>query len=159
MILEMLGRPAEHVKEALNTLVVKLGAEKGINVTNKNYHEPKLAEGSKDLFTTFAEIEAELDTIDIYFMLLFAYLPSHIEIISPEKLSFMNYEFNELGNKITARMHDYDAITKKSMSERDFLLQKLQESAPEVYKQITTPPEPPKEQEEVTKKKSKPKKK
>ncbi|MAG23971.1 hypothetical protein CMI47_00175 [Candidatus Pacearchaeota archaeon] len=153
MILEILGRPKDHVKEALNTLVVKLGAEKGVNILNKNYNEPKLAEGAKDLFTTFAEVEAEFETIDTYFMILFAYLPSHIEIIHPEKLAFMNFEFNELGNKITARMHDYDAITKKTIAERDFVLQKLQEAAPDIHKQITTPPETKQEPPKKPKKK------
>ena len=56
LIIEILGRPAEHVKESLNMLVVKLGSEKGVKIIDKKYHEPAPVENSKDLFTTFAEV-------------------------------------------------------------------------------------------------------
>ena len=38
-------------------------------------------------------------------------------------------------------MHDYDAITKKNINERDFVLDKLREAAPHVFKALTTPPQ------------------
>ena len=35
MILEILGRPAEHVTEALKGIVEKIGAEKGVKLLKK----------------------------------------------------------------------------------------------------------------------------
>ena len=78
IILEILGRPADNVKEALNTLVVKLGSEKGISLLEKIYHDPVPLEGSKDLFTAFAELTLKLDALANYFGILFAYIPSHL---------------------------------------------------------------------------------
>lgn len=168
-ILEILGRPVEHVKEALNTLVLKLGSEKGINIIDKEIHEPVLVENSKDLFTSFADVQLEIDSLEKYFAVLFAYMPSNVEITSPPNLTLSNAILNELGNSLIQRLHQYDAIAKSSIAEREFLLGKIKEISPETFKTITTPPEkanapteettPPKETETPKKEKEKIKKK
>lgn len=135
IILEILGKPSEYVKESLQTLVTKLGSEKGFKILEKKYHDPKPVEESKGLFTAFADVTVELDTIDNYFGLLFAYLPSHIDIINPEKINLTNYDLNILANKLVQRLHEYDAIAKKIGYERDMFLSKLQEVAPQLFKQ------------------------
>ncbi len=137
MVLEILGRPAEHIKNALVNLVDKLGSEKGVKVTEKTIHEPVEVKESKDLHTTFAEVSVEFDSLANYFGVLFAYMPAHIEISSPSSFALSNAELNELGNKIIGRIHDYDAITKKFIYERNFLLSKLREVAPGMFKQVT----------------------
>jgi len=137
LMIEILGKPEEHIKEAMRTLITKLGAEKGVQVLNKTYHEPKKIENS-DLFTTFAEADVELDSLSNYFGIIFAYMPSHIEITSPEKITLSNHDLNELGGALAQRLHNYDAITKQAIGEKEFVLEKLRESAPEVFKQITT---------------------
>ena len=140
LLLEILGRPKEHVKEALTTLVLKLGAEQGVKITNKILHEPQPVKDSQTLFTSFAEIDLELDSLQRYVMVIFTYMPSHIEIISPEKIAISNAELNEVGNAITQRLHHYDAVTKNTIVERNTLLQKLKEIAPHLF---------PKQQESV----------
>lgn len=132
-VIEILGRPADHVKEALNTIVVKIGSEQGVKIIEQKYHDPIPVKESKDLFTAFAEVVAELDSIMNYFGIIFAYLPAHIEIIKPENLSFISSDFNDVGNRLVQRLHDYDAITKKVLMERDMLLEKLKEVAPELF--------------------------
>ncbi|MEK6855235.1 MAG: hypothetical protein AABX73_03355 [Nanoarchaeota archaeon] len=133
LVIEILGRPPEHVKEGLDILIERLGSEKGVKLLNKNCHEPVQIQDSKDLFTAFAEIELELDSLENYFGILFAYMPSHIEIIHPEKIALANTELNTLGNLLVQRLHDYDAITKKALIEKDVLLKKLQEISPELF--------------------------
>ncbi len=127
IILEILGRPKEHITEALNNLINKLGTEKGTRVIEKTVHDPIEVENSKDLFTTFAEILVELDSLDSYFGLIFAYMPSNIEIIAPQKITLANTELNELASKIIHRLHDYDAIAKKAIIENQILAKKIQE--------------------------------
>lgn len=133
LILEILGRPQEHVKETLNTLAVRLGSEKGVKVTNTHYHDPIPAENSDSLFSAFAELDVEFESLEALYTILFSYLPAHIEIISPESLSQSNNDLNDLTNAILKRMHDYDAITKKALYERELLLKKLKEVAPEIF--------------------------
>lgn len=159
LVLEILGRPAEHIKSALSTLVERMSSEKGVKVTEKIIHEPTEVKDTKDLYTAFAEVTVEFDAVANYFGVLFAYMPSHIEIISPEKIELINIDLNELGNKLLARLHDYDALTKKAMYERDFLLGKLKEVAPEVFKKLISHNPSQVQAKAASKKEKKPKKK
>lgn len=136
MMIEILGRPADHVSSALQELVEKLGTEKGVKVLEKTLHEPHEVENSKDLFTAFAEIDVEFDALQNYFATIFAYMPSHIEIISPEKISLSNHDLNELGNALTQRLHNYDAVTKNVLTNSQIILEKLKEVAPKTYEKL-----------------------
>ncbi len=135
LVLEILGRPPEHVKEALHSIVSKIGEEKGVKVLEKKLHEPTEIKDSKDLFTAFAEITVEMDNIGNFFGIVFAYMPSHIELLSPERFSLTNYDLNDMGNKIIQRLHGYDAITKNVIAERDLFYTKLKEIAPHLFQQ------------------------
>ena len=135
MILEILGRPPEHITEALNQLITKLGTEKGVKILSKTLHEPKPIEKSRGLFTAFAEVTVEMESINNYFGILFGYMPSHIELLEPEKIELTNFDLAELANTLITRLHGYDAIAKKMMSDREFLIQKLREVAPHMFRE------------------------
>ena len=85
-------------------------------------------------------------------------MPAHTEIIQPEKLPLSNTDLNELANTVLVRLHNYDAVTKKVLNERLFLIEKIKEEAPELFKKLTTPPEQPKTENSPEGKKSKKKK-
>ena len=125
LIIEIMGRPPEHVKEALNTLVIKMGSEKGITLIDKKYHEPKPIEKSKDLFITFADVDVEFETIENFFNILMGYLPAHAEIYEPEKFKLDANNINELGNFILGKLHRYDAVTKRMLVEKNMLSEQL----------------------------------
>lgn len=155
--LEVLGKPAKNVMEALVSLVDKMGAEKGITIKNKKIHEPKSIPESPDLSTAFAEIEIECEELHNYFGIVFGYMPSHIEIIYPEKIIITNSELNALANQITQRLHSYDAIAKKMIIEKDMIQKKLMEVAPHLFEKPKQ--EKPKKQKKTIKKTTKPEKK
>ena len=134
LVFEILGRPAEHIKNALGLVIDKLGAEKGVKVNDKKIHETTEVKESKDLYTTFAEVSVEFDSIENLFGIIFAYMPAHVEIISPANFEITNLNLNELSNTILMRLHNYDAITKKLIYEKDFLVNKLREVAPQLFK-------------------------
>lgn len=132
-ILEMMGRPKPHVAESIKAIVEKLSKEKGVSIISKTVHEPKEVEGSNSLFSTFADLEVEFDRINDLFGVIFGYMPSHIEIIYPDNLSLTNLDLNDFANSVVKRLHNYDAITKRTVYERDILLQKLKEVSPESF--------------------------
>ena len=134
-ILEVLGRPPQHVTQALQTVVSRLGAEKGVSVLEKNFNEPRPVEGSNDLHTAFVDVMLEIDNIGTFFQMLFTYMPAHVEMISPEKMELSNVDINDLANKTLGRLHEYDALAKKFMNDRKHLLQQLYENAPQVFKE------------------------
>ncbi len=125
-ILEIIGRPAEHITEALNELIVRIGQEKGIIILFKEIHKPKQVEKADNLWTSFADLEMEFVSTQHFFNAIMTYMPAHVEIFSPEKFQFNTFELNELANFIVGKLHNYDALAKKLMGEREILINKLE---------------------------------
>ncbi|MGV8142903.1 MAG: hypothetical protein ACP5NS_04720 [Candidatus Pacearchaeota archaeon] len=165
-ILEILGRPAEHLTTTLTELVDKLGTEKGITIVSKEIHKPKAVEKTDNLWTAFADIEMNFETIHHFFNSIMAYMPAHVEIVSPDSFKINAFEMNELANFMVSRLHNYDAVAKKLMGEREILIRKLEHlrnggKLEEVFgkpQPLQTTQEAPKQKEEKGKKTKKKKK-
>jgi hypothetical protein len=138
LVFEMMGRPKEHLESTMTDFLKQLDNEAGIKVTNKTAHPAKLMEPKKDektgemqvtqeLYTTFAEIEVSAEKLTDIALIVFKYLPSHLEIISPESFSMDNSEFNILFNEIVARLHNYDSIAKTALMHNQMLAKKFLE--------------------------------
>jgi hypothetical protein len=112
-IMEILGRPQEHVKQTFDEILEKMGKEPGLRIIEKKVHEPKKLEKGEDLYTSFAEIEVEFDNFQSMLIVIFNYTPSHFEIISPEEIRIKNVEFSDIITNIVLRLHKYDEIAKK----------------------------------------------
>lgn len=159
MVLEVMGRPPENVTQALNSVITKLGTEKGVKVLEHQVHDPVLIKDSDELYTAFVDATLEIESLEQYFHIIFAYMPSHAEIVYPEKIVFDNARINQFANQLAQRLHNYDAVTKKVLVERDIFLKKLKEKAPEVFNEVMasafrthdseTPPEESKKKEEI----------
>jgi len=121
LIIEILGRPKEHLLNSLVSLIDKLSSETGVFLKEKDIKEPVEVKDSKDLFTTFAELTIEFATLEDFIKIIFAYMPSHIEVIYPEKITMKNFELGEIAGKIIQRMHTYDAIAKRLIVDRELL--------------------------------------
>ena len=134
MILEVLGRPKENVESAIKALIDKISAEKGIKIEGQTIHEIIPVKDAKNLFTTFAELSVEFASLPDYFNIMFAYMPSNIEIISPSEMKLKNADMNFIGNRLIQRLHDYDAIVKKTLMDKEIYARKLYEVAPHLFK-------------------------
>ncbi len=151
-IIEMLGKPKEHLKNTLERLIEKLGNETGVKIINKTIHEPKKLERNldekqkeiiekikektkhdstihvtEDLFITFAEIEAEFENLENLLFVTFNYMPSNVEIIKPESFIIKNSYFGDLLTGIILRLHKYDEIAKKLTIDKAIIEGKLRE--------------------------------
>ncbi len=127
LILDIRGRPKKYLLENLEKIVGEMGKEKGVKIKGKNIKEPVPMKDNKDFFTTFAEIEVETEDMMYLAVLMFKYMPAHVEIISPEKITLTNNEFSEILSELTRRLHSYDEVARVIQAERVVLLQKLQE--------------------------------
>jgi len=125
-IIEILGRPPEHLTTALTELVTKLGTEKGVALINKSINKPKPVEKAENLWTAFADVELKFDTLPYFFNAIISYMPAHVEVFDPDNFKFNTYDLNELSNFIVGRLHNYDAVAKRLMSEREILIRKLE---------------------------------
>ena len=131
-IIEILGRPADHVEKTLGELVEKLGGEKGVRIIESNVHpakelEDKNTEDKKEikveqrLFTSFADVEAEFEGIYELVSVIFNYMPSNVEILSPESLVISNNFLSEFLTGIILKLHKYDEVTKKVVHDNAIL--------------------------------------
>jgi len=112
MILEIIGRPAEHLVETLGKIIDEMEKEKGVSVVEKKINEPVLMKDQKDFYTTFAEVEIEVDEIMILAGLMFKYMPAHIEVISPELIALTNNGWGDIFSELTRRLHKYDEVAR-----------------------------------------------
>jgi len=130
LMLEVLGKPKEYVKETLGKIIEMLGKEKDVKIINKNLAEPKKIKQQEEVFTSFAEVEIET-FLDKLMMIIFAYMPSHIDIITPEELKINNFDLNMFFNELLRKLHQYDELTKTLMIEREIITKQIQEKIEE----------------------------
>ena len=118
MIVEMAGRPAEHLTTAIEEHIGVLNKVDDIVVHSIKVSEPREIELPKDapvgdaMFTAFAEADFETETFARLAETMFDFMPSSVEVIEPAKVSLDMGEATALLNNISGRMHRYDDIMK-----------------------------------------------
>jgi len=137
IVIEMMGRPVDHLKQVMKDFLKRLDQEKGIKIVSKKTHNPKKVEQKdkegqviqvpegKEMYSSFSEIELEVATILDLARIVFAYMPSHIEILHPTDLKMQNFDLATIFNEITKKMHQYDAISKNALMQNQMLANKL----------------------------------
>ena len=127
LILEIIGKPAEYLVENLEQFSEEIKKEKGVKIIEKSIKDPIPLKDNKEFFTTFAEIEVETEDMMYLALLMFKYMPAHVEVISPEDIKLSNSECSEIFSELTRRLHSYDEVVRVIKAERITLLKKLQE--------------------------------
>ncbi len=117
MIVEMAGRPAEHLTTALEEHIGVLNKVDDITVHSIKVSEPVEIKMEEDMqgdvmFTAFAEADFEADSFSRLSETMFDFMPSSVEVIEPSKISMDTSESTALLNNISGRMHRYDEIAK-----------------------------------------------
>lgn len=144
IILDVIGKPPEHLIESLERIIDEIDEVKGITVKTKEIKVPTLMKDQKDFYTTFAEIEVEVEDILYLTILLFKYMPAHIEIISPEIIALTNNGLNDILNELVRRLHGYDEIARILQAEKAVMLKKIQEITGKTPEEVFKKPEAPK---------------
>jgi hypothetical protein len=116
MIVEMAGRPAEHLKESLEKHVGILREVKDIEVHEIKISEPRVIpredKKSEEMFSSFAECDFECESFARLSETMFDFMPSSVEVIEPGKVGLSMDEATSLLNNISGRLHRYDEIAK-----------------------------------------------
>lgn len=131
LVLEIIGRPAKHLVETLEELIKQMDEEKGVIVREKKINEPAEMKDQKEFYTTFAEVEVEVEEILYLALLMFKYMPAHIEVISPGLIALTNNGWSEILSELVRRLHSYDEVAKILKLQNNQLQEKLKEFIPE----------------------------
>ena len=132
-IIEVLGKPKEHVEKALRKYVEQIKKDEDLSVLKEDYSDAKEQE---DLFSMFTELEFVVKSIPKLVSFCFNYMPSSLEIIKPESLSIKNTKLSNILNDLQAKLHNVDMVAKKLKNENDFLKKNLKISLKNVVSVI-----------------------
>jgi hypothetical protein len=127
LVFEIIGHPKEFLIETLEKIIEEINKEKGTKVVDKKINEPIFMKDRTDFYTDFAEVEVEVDEIFNLVILMFKYMPSHVEVISPENIFLSNSGWTDMMTEITRRLHAYDEMAKILTNEKMILEAKLRE--------------------------------
>jgi hypothetical protein len=129
-IFEAIGRPPEYLTEALESITKSIGNEKGVKVLNSKINPPVEMKNQKDFFTSFSEVEVEIEQAIQIAIMMFKYMPAHVEIIHPEKMMITNSEMSDIFSELTRRLHGYEELARIMQNEKMILETKLREFLP-----------------------------
>jgi len=115
MIVEMAGRPAEHLSAALEKHIGVLNEVTDIEVhsiklSKPNEIEMKTENVGDKMWTAFAEADFECKSFSRLSDTMFDFMPSSVEVIEPSKVTLDMNEATSLLNNISGRMHRYDEL-------------------------------------------------
>lgn len=120
IIIEMLGKPKEHVEEALREYVQQIKQNNEIEVLEEFFgdFQPK-----EDMWTGFVELEMLMKDLSTLIGFCFDYMPASIEVIEPEELKMLNREISNMINDLQGKLHNLDMLV-KNMKAENVLLRK-----------------------------------
>ena len=125
VIIEILGKPKEHVEKTLRMYVDKIKDDSDLIILNSDFSE---AVEKEKLYAIFVELDMIIKGIPKLIAFCFDYMPSSIEISKPEEFIMRKSSVEDLINDLQARLHDVDMMVKRQKNENDFLRQNLNKS-------------------------------
>lgn len=125
VILEMLGKPKEHIEKTLRDYVQKIKEDENLSILNEKFADSEKKEG---LWTTFAELEIVVKGVSNLIGFCFDYMPSSIEMSKPEEFTLKNRDISSFINDLLAKLHNVDMVAKKLRIENEFLKRNMKKS-------------------------------
>jgi len=123
-LIEVLGKPKEHVEEALKGYVAKLKEDDRYKVLSEEFAAIEKNE-KEELWATFAELEIKTESVDHIIDFCFDYMPSLIEILEPAELTLADTQIATFLNDLQAKLHQVDMVAKQVKMENDLLKKNL----------------------------------
>jgi|TARA_Y100000310_G_scaffold339100_1_gene430719 hypothetical protein len=117
-IIEIAGKPEEHVKETMNKLVDILEKNDKIEIIKKEIapakktevESPTNPEKKLEIYSSFIDLEMDLPNFDELMQFCYAFMPSSIEIIEPETLKIKQKDLEAPINDLLAKLHHQSKI-------------------------------------------------
>jgi hypothetical protein len=124
-IFEMVGKPKKHIESALKDYVQRFSKEEGFGLVSYEVHDAEKYEGSKDLYSTFAEVEFVAKDHLALLNFCVDYMPASVEVLEPERLHVDANYLSNLLTELVGRMHLIDGEFKKVVAKTNVLTQSL----------------------------------
>lgn len=119
-IIEVLGKPKEHVQKALQGYIDQLKKNPKYKIVQQESAEVQQQEES-ELWTTFTELEIKTETIEDIINFCFNYMPALIEVIEPKELVLKDVQVSQLLSTLQGKLHQVDMVAKQVAVEKEHL--------------------------------------
>ena len=117
-IVEILGKPKEHVEETLKGYVSGIKKDRDLVVLGEDYAD---ATEQGNMWAKFVELDLVVKGLPKLIGFCFEYMPSSIEIIKPDEFKVLGSEMAGFLNDLQGRLHNVDMLTKQLKFQNDFL--------------------------------------
>ena len=122
VIIEVLGKPKEHVEETRNNIISQLESDKEMLITNKYLADTKEEDG---LWSTFLEVELWFSSLKKLMQFSIIYMPSHIEILRPDQMILKTQDLSEVLSDFIQNLHTLNQVYHGKNIENDALKRTL----------------------------------
>jgi len=111
-IVEMLGTPKEYMVETMQGYIDNLKKDTTQKIISVNVEEPVQQEHQgRELWSTFAELEIKFPNAVRLLNFCYDSMPSSIEVLEPDTLTFPSEKFASLINDILAHLHQINTAS------------------------------------------------
>ncbi len=124
IVIELLGSPKEHVEETMNIVMDKLKKETGVKLLKEVTYKAEQTDKIKPMWSAFSDVDLELSSTKKLLDVCFDYMPSSVEIISPENLVVTSHDYEYLFNELLGQLHQFSFTAKQLAAENLYLKEK-----------------------------------
>jgi len=125
VIIEVAGKPKEHVENTLRLVIDKIKKEENIHLKQGDLFKAKevtiMTEQKGQFWSTFAELDLYFKNTQTLIAFCFEYMPSTIEILEPQDMKFQLKDFSDLLIDILGKLHSIGMTMKTLKAENDVL--------------------------------------
>ena len=125
-IIEVVGFPEDHIKDAIVKIVDNIKEKKHIKIVNMYIEETKKLD---KMFATFAELELDMPGLQDVIDFCFDYLPSSVEILEPEYINEKSIDLAGVLNDLMLKLHEYNMVIRNLQAENKVMKNKLDPTA------------------------------
>ncbi|MFH1331988.1 MAG: hypothetical protein ABIH63_01760 [archaeon] len=128
LVIELLGSPKEHVDQTMKMVIDKLKKEEGVKLLKDATYAAEQNDKIKPMWSSFSDVDIEAVSLKKLMDVCFDYMPSSVEIISPEKVELSGVDYAYLLNELLAQLHHYAFTAKQLAAENVYLKGKEKEN-------------------------------
>ena len=114
---EVVGSPREHVEKTIREFTANIKKDSGIHFLSEEYGDAEELEGG--MFGTFVDTEILVDSLDKFNWLCVNFMPSNIEIMEPEELSFSDKDLTNWFNDLLAKLHEVSIAHRQALAKEE----------------------------------------
>ncbi len=119
-VIEVIGKPQEHIEKAIKEYIDNLKKTENYKVVSVELSKAKKRE-KEELWTIFAEMEIKTKKINDLINFCFDYMPSIIEVLQPGEFAIKDMDVSNFLNDLQSKLHDVDMVAKQLKLENQHL--------------------------------------